>query len=636
MGRAGAAVVSPAPAQSPAASPRPQSGIPASFGAPGQRQHAPGRVLVAPAAGKDPAALARVARALDASVQRRLPGTRVHQVRLPRTVGVEQAVRRFERDPAVAYAEPDFAVFPTGSPVTPNDPDFTRLYGLDNTGQTGGRADADIDAPEAWSSTVGSQHTIIAVIDTGIDLTHPDLRDNAWTNPGEVARNGIDDDGNGYVDDLHGWDFAHNDATVFDGAGDEHGTHVAGTIAATGGNGIGVTGVAWRARLMSLKFLGPDGGYTSDAIAAIGYAVANGAKISNNSWGGAGHSRSLEDAIAAAGRQGHLFVAAAGNGGADGIGDDLDTAPQYPAAYSVASLVSVAATDHTDALATFSNYGDDSVDLAAPGVRIHSTLPNRSYGAYSGTSMATPQVTGAAALLLSDNPRLDATGLKTALLGAVDPMLALHGRLATGGRLNIGRALAAPAEPVITLGATPPTVDYRSPTVLAGQITRDGQPLPQGEVLIEQRRVGTTNWTTAPAGSGLLTDASGRFAVPALTPSENTDYRARLLDPTHAGSLIRRVNVRAVLTNTTSTRGLTLGWSRVLSGALNPRHDGTVTLTILRNGNRIKRTTVKLVDSAYRYSYRPERRGTYTTHARWTGDVDHLGTRSPARTFRVR
>jgi subtilisin family serine protease len=205
---------------------------------------------------------------------------------------------------------------------------------------------------------------VVGVIDEGIEVNHPDLKDNIWTNAGEVAGSGIDDDRDGYVDDVNGYGFANNDANVYDpdpisGRGDEHGTHVAGTIAAVGNNGIGVAGVNWDAGVASLKFLGADRGYTADAIEAINYAVAEGIDISNNSWGGGSRSQALEDAIRRADSAGHIFIAAAGNGGADGVGDDNDAAPTYPASDDAPNVVSVAATDDTDRLTSFSNFGAD-------------------------------------------------------------------------------------------------------------------------------------------------------------------------------------------------------------------------------------------------------------------------------------
>ena len=222
------------------------------------------------------------------------------------------------------YVEPDYIVTTL---AIPNDPSFGQLWGLNNTGQAGGTSDADIDAPEAWNLTTGNANLVVGVIDTGVDYTHPDLAGNIWTNPGEIAGDGIDNDLNGFIDDIHGWDFAYGDADPMDVDG--HGTHVSGTIAASGNNGTGVTGVAWGAKIMALRFLDDNGsGSTSNAIAAINYATAMGVKITNNSWGGGGFSQALADAIAAANTSGALFIAAAGNDSSNN-----DTTPSYPASY---------------------------------------------------------------------------------------------------------------------------------------------------------------------------------------------------------------------------------------------------------------------------------------------------------------
>ncbi len=277
----------------------------------------PGEIIVKLEEDASPRDLAALNRRNEARIKEDLPLPDASVVDLPAGLGVEEAVRRYEASPAVAYAEPNFILEPAR---TPNDPDFGRhQYALDNTGQTGGLPDADIDAPEAWELATGKPGVVVAVIDTGVQIGHPDLGNNIWKNPKET-RNGRDDDGNGYVDDVNGWNFYRNTGNVYDGPDEDgHGTHAAGIIAAEGDNGRGVAGVNWRASIMPLKFLGPEGGYTSDAIKAIEYAVNNGARISNNSWGNTFDSppRSLCDAIAGAGERGHLFVAAAGNRGAD-------------------------------------------------------------------------------------------------------------------------------------------------------------------------------------------------------------------------------------------------------------------------------------------------------------------------------
>ena len=441
-----------------------------SYQEPGPRSYAPGEVIVVLKRTAGLADLRLLNRQNNATLEEDLPNSDVNVVGLPQSLGVTEAVRRYESSPVVAYAEPNFKLQPA---VTPNDPSYSQLWGLNNTGQTGGTPDADIDAPEAWDTTTGSADTVVAVIDEGIDVNHPDLRDNIWRNTGEVAGNGVDDDANGYVDDVNGYDFANNDASVYDpspvnGAGDEHGTHVAGTIAATGNNGVGITGVNWDAQVAALKFLGPDGGFTSDAVEAINYSVAEGMEVSNNSWGGGGPSQSLRDAIARADASGQIFLAAAGNGGADGIGDNNDVTPHYPSSYDVPNIVAVAATDDTDTLASFSNFGATSVDLAAPGVGILSTLPGNRYGRFNGTSMATPHVAGVAALIKSQNPALDDAQVKAQILQYADEKASLQGRVATGARLN-------------ALGALTQTADTTRPTVTAprpapGSSIRDRTP----------------------------------------------------------------------------------------------------------------------------------------------------------------
>ena len=364
-------------------------------------------------------------------------------VDLPRDLTVAEAVREYEASPDVAYAEPNFKLEPA---AVPNDPGYKNLWGLNNTGQTGGAADADIDAPEAWNTTTGSAGTVVAVIDEGVDIDHPDLAGNIWTNPGEIAGSRKDDDKNGYVDDVNGYDFANDDPTVYDpdpitGSGDEHGTHVAGTIAATGNDGNGITGVSWDAQTAALKFIGAEFGYTSDAIEAINYAVLEGMPISNNSWGGGGKSQALQDAIAKADARDHIFVAAAGNGGTDGVGDNNNVTPDYPSSFDNPNIVAVAATDDTDRLASFSNFGSTTVDLAAPGVGILSTLPGNSYGRYSGTSMAAPHVAGVTALIKSENPSLDAAGIKDRIPQFAEKKAGLENKVATGGRANADASL---------------------------------------------------------------------------------------------------------------------------------------------------------------------------------------------------
>jgi subtilisin family serine protease len=355
---------------------------------------------------------------------------------------VEVAISNLNDRPEVEYAEPDFKVYPAGYA---DEERFGELWGLNNTGQNGGTPDVDINGLEASGITQGEPNLVVAVIDDGVDFSHPDLADRAWVNPGESGggkeTNGIDDDGNGYVDDVNGWDFRNDDNTLHHS--DTHGTHVAGTIAASS-NGVGVVGIAPNVKIMALKFMGTQGGTIKDAIKAITYAERNGAKISNNSWGGADRSQALRDAIQEASDS--LFVAAAGNGGDDDIGDDNDGPnPFYPASYNRPNILAVAAINRRGNLAGFSNYGVTSVDISAPGVNILSSVPGSPPGweLYSGTSMATPHATGAAALAASVNPALlgDPVALKKVLMDGGKPLPATEGKTVTGDMVDAEAAL---------------------------------------------------------------------------------------------------------------------------------------------------------------------------------------------------
>jgi subtilisin family serine protease/fibronectin type 3 domain-containing protein/methionine-rich copper-binding protein CopC len=364
-----------------------------------------------------------------------VPG--LQRVRLTGGLSLDAALAALRGDPHILYAEPDYRVRIAGLST---DPRFSEQWDFHNSGQSGGTIDADIDAPEAWDLTTGTGRTLVAVIDTGVDYRHPDLAANIWVNADELPGNHIDDDNNGYTDDVHGYDFYNNDGNPLDDH--NHGTHVAGTIGAVGNNGSGVAGVNWDVQIMALKFLGSDGsGTTSDAIEAVRYAVANGAQISNNSWGGDPFSQSLFDAIREARDAGHVFVAAAGNGDFLGFGLNNDAEPFYPASYNLDNIVTVAATDHSDRLAVFSNFGASSVDLAAPGVSILSTTRNNAYDYSSGTSMAAPHVAGALSLLWDYEPGLTYRQVIDRVLGAAEPLDSLSGMTVTGGRLNVASSL---------------------------------------------------------------------------------------------------------------------------------------------------------------------------------------------------
>ena len=362
----------------------------------------------------------------------------------------------------VVAIEPNFV---QSFQALPGDSSFSRLWGLNNTGQTGGSADSDIDAPEAWNITTGSSDVVIAIIDTGIDYRHNDLAANMWRNSGEIAGDGKDNDGNGYVDDVYGYDFANNDGDPMDGH--SHGTHVAGPIGAAA-NGSGVVGVNWDVSLMALKFLTDSGyGSTSDAIAAINYATMMkrdfGVNVvaTNNSWGGGGYSGVLRNAIAAAGNQGILFIAAAGNDN-----NNNDRSASYPSNYDLDSIIAVAATDHRDNRASFSSYGATTVDLAAPGVSIYSTVRNSGYASYSGTSMATPHVSGVVGLLAAANPSASMAEIKQAILDGADPVASMAGKALTSGRLNAYASLQ-----LIDAGdRAGPTVTEVTPASVSGPV----------------------------------------------------------------------------------------------------------------------------------------------------------------------
>ncbi len=310
--------------------------------------------------------LQRSARAIRS---RSIGRNRIQRIMLEPGASVDQALAVYRNDPDVEFAEPNYLLH---AQAFPDDANFGLQWGLYNTGQVvkgfSGNLGADLDALRAWGISTGGTDVVIAVIDTGCDLDHPDLAANIWTNPGEIPDNGIDDDGNGFVDDVHGWDFSDQDNNPQDGSG--HGSHVAGIIGAAGDNGAGIAGVAWQVRIMPLRFMNAfEQGTTADAIEAIGYALDQGVRIINCSWGNAHNSRALRSTMAGADA---LFVCAAGNSAAD-----TDTAPFYPAGFDSDNILSVAASDQMDHLAWFSNYGPVSVDVAAPGIRIFSLANGR-------------------------------------------------------------------------------------------------------------------------------------------------------------------------------------------------------------------------------------------------------------------
>lgn len=413
-------------------------------------------------------------------------------------VSVTQMMETLAQNPSVSYVEANYIM---RAQVTPNDTRFGELYGMNNTGQTingtPGIADADVDAPEAWDISTGSGNFVIAVVDTGVDYTHPDLAGNIWTNPGEIAGDGIDNDGNGLIDDTRGWDFVNDDNNPMDD--NSHGTHCAGTIGGFGNNGAGVTGANWRVKIMPLKFLSAGGsGSTDDALSCLNYAVTKGAKISSNSWGGGGFSASFSTALDNARTQGHLFVAAAGN-----AANNNDATPFYPATYPQDNIISVASTTNRDQLSGFSCFGATTVDIGAPGSDILSTVPGGGYGYKSGTSMATPLVAGAAALIWDKYGQFSYSDITRRLYATVDPLASLNGRVASNGRLNLFKSVRnlAPVAVADAYGMNQGTT-LNVPVnfgVLSNDTDAEKDPI-------------TAQLVTAPANGTLTLNANGSFS----------------------------------------------------------------------------------------------------------------------------
>jgi subtilisin family serine protease len=449
-----------------------------------QAQYVPGELIVGFRATAERGAMRRVNGRVGARVSRRFPAFRMQLVKLPRGLAVSDAVRQYRRDPAVTFAEPNYLRYPTS---VPTDALFSDLWALNNIGQSHAVSDvngddtaapqsgmdaADIDAPAAWDYEEGSG-TIVAVIDSGVDVTHPDLSGQFWTNTGEIPSNGFDDDLNGHVDDVNGWDFGNNDATLLSAnhfEGYDHGTHVSGTIAAVrddNGTNDGVVGVCPDCEIMALKIsVDSTGDFPISAeIAALAYAKSEGAKIANLSLGGSAWSGAEREAIRLSGL---LAVAATGNdsldndmllGYTDTLGDHFS--PFYPAAYTLPNILSVGASNHNDengyqtecyALGVtkrqcaFTNWGHDSVDVSAPGVDITSTVPGATWETWDGTSMAAPHAAGVAALVLAQHPTFTVAQLKNAVMHSVNKPPSLktmyvkpeQGLTGTGGATRTG------------------------------------------------------------------------------------------------------------------------------------------------------------------------------------------------------
>ena len=418
--------------------------LPPSFRAPrNSRTYVPDRVLVRFRPGRSPQAKANAHSITGGRV--RISYTHVPDlelVDLPSGSDVIAAIGQYRRNPDVLYAEPDFLVYP--SDVTPNDPLFSYTWGLQNLGDQNGVAGADIHATLAWQFSTGNRNVVVGDLDTGLNYNHTDLIANIYQNSVECNSNGLDNDGNGYINDCHGIDLVGDDSQndPFDYIG--HGTHTAGTMGAQGNNGIGVTGVNWQVSILPCKFIGFDGGAVSAAVQCLDYMAwmkEHGVNIvaTNNSWGGGGFSQALYDAIEGQMEDGILFIAAAGNGDIYDNSSDNDVNAVYPASFDLPNIIAVAATDRRDNLAWFSNYGVHSVHLGAPGVSVLSTFGN-AYEELSGTSMGTPHVTGSAALLKAFNPALDWISIKNLLMAGGDPNPNLASTV-TQNRLNVYGAM---------------------------------------------------------------------------------------------------------------------------------------------------------------------------------------------------
>ena len=534
--------------------------------------------------------------------------------RLPANVSVNEAIEKYRKDPDVLYAEPNYIVRTTN---TPNDARFGELWGLYNTGQSGGTPGADIHAPSAWDITTGSSSVVVAVIDTGIDYNHPDLSANMFRNTPDCIPNGIDDDGNGRIDDCYGVDAANNDSDPLDD--NRHGSHVAGTIGSVGNDGAGVVGINWNVSLMACKFLDATGsGSTAGAIECLEYVRSmkdRGVNIiaTNNSWGGGGFSQALFDAIQRHQEAGILFVAAAGNGNVFGIGLNNDQTPFYPCAYALSNIICVAATSRNDDRAAFSNYGRRTVHIGAPGTEILSTTLNGTYATLNGTSMATPHVTGTAALLKAADPGRDWRVIRNLILAGGDNVASMANTI-TQKRLNAFGALTCSNAPVVTrLAPIADSVAANVGTPVGLSVLNINCAVPNGDVAVsvnpsgevvtllddgvgQDQAAGDGNysgqWTPASAGSFTLTFPDGSEVavsvsspVASVTPNSwdfgtinaNTFIdRAFTVQNTGSGTLTGNASTTAPFSIVSGgTYSLPAGQSQTVSVRFNPISAGT-------------------------------------------------------------
>jgi len=570
------------------------------------------KVLVRFRAGADPGERRAVRRSAGTEHESSLPIPGLQLLDPKPGVGTDDAIADLERSADVLYAEPDAR---RAASAMPNDSLFALEWGMHNSGQeafgTSGVPDADVDAPEAWDFTTGSDSVAVGVVDTGVETTHPDLAPNVRRNPGESGggreSNGVDDDANGYVDDVSGWDWVQDDSKPTDAQG--HGTHVAGTIGARGNDGHGVAGIAWSSGLVPLRVLGADGlGHVSDAIRAYTYAARSGIRVVNASLGGSTSSQAERDALAAGSNT--LFVVAAGNYAADN-----DAGGAYPCNYDLRNVVCVASSDQFDRLAGNSNYGAATVDLAAPGVNVASTYLGGDWANASGTSMATPHVAGAAALVWSLRPTATVGEVRAALLETVDIKPLLAGKVATNGRLNVYRALTgAPQSAAVPLPPLPPP-----------------PPPPAAVPSPPSRNVPTTGPAGTPRAPG------ARAPSP---PHAGTDGIHRVLSySVRSGRIFRRRGDRSRLLDDDGRRvEVTAGGIRnrfvaeiVAVEKIGPAQRGDLSrLELTTDGGSTSRAATVSV-RLYDWSRRQWRPVATRSHAKGDRAVRHSITRTPAR-----
>ena len=505
---------------------------------------------------------------------------------LPARSDVLGASAALRRHPAVSFAEPNWIYTHQSAP---DDPYYINgsLWGMYGDATSPANAFGS-QAAEAWAAghTGGGSTVYVGIIDEGIDFNHPDLANNIWSNSFDWP-DGADNDGNGYIDDVHGWDFFQNNNSIYDGTAgdnqtDSHGTHVSGTIGATGNNAKGVAGVNWNVTLISGKFLGPNGGTTAAAVKAVDYFTDLKTRHSlnivalNNSWGGGGYSQALHEAIIRAANADILFVAAAGNGNIIGQPINNDTTASYPSNYNTTvgtsnlagaaydAVIAVTSLTSTGAKSSWANYGKTTVDLGAPGSGVYSTTPNGTYSSFSGTSMATPHVTGAAALYAAMNPGSSAAAIRTAILAKTTFTSSLSGITVTNGRLNIGNFLPPPSPPSapsnLTAGAvSPPQIDL---AWTDNSTNEDGFSVERctGAGCGDFVQIGSVGPNvTAFSNPGLAANTTYRYRVRAFNAGGNSDYSLEA-EATTAGPLAAPAAPSNLTAEGVSSRTIALNW----------------------------------------------------------------------------